>query len=110
MESPVFPYAVKNHDCIVDRKTDDSEQSGYHRQTNLPLKEGEEAECHQYIMKDCYHGSRTVGPLKPEGYIHEDAYQCRQSNRNRLIAKLSSSYRPNSIRSYDLVSIPFSAK
>ena len=104
VQAAVFAYPVKDDDGIVDGKADQRQQRGDHRQADLPLKDREESERHQHVVKNRDDRRRAIRPLKAKGDVHQDADEREQGDGNRLIAKLASGDGADRVRAQDFIS------
>ena len=71
----VLADAVKNHDGVVDGKTDDGQNRRHHGRAELAAGKEKDAQSHQHVVDHRHHRADGEGKFIPEGHIDQDAEQ-----------------------------------
>ncbi len=70
-ELQVLADAVENNDGVVHRVTDQRQDRGDHRQSDLLVRQREKADGDQRVVEDSDHSSRSIDELKAEPQVHQ---------------------------------------
>src|SRR4051812_21081179 len=99
----IFTYAVKDNDRVINGKTDDRQDRGDHSKVNFPLKNREECEHHQNVVK---HRDDSAGGIRPiVTKCNKEKYADTPEQRRcyRLVSELRSGDGSDRVGTYDLI-------
>ena len=103
MQCQILTNTVKDNDRVVYRETDEGQQRCEHGKADFPLKQREESQCDQNVVKHCDDGTSGISPIVPKGDEQQDANKSEQCSNNSLIPQLSPRDRADRVGSNDLV-------
>src|SRR5208282_6892529 len=93
----VLPYAVKHHDGVVIRVSDQGQDGRDHGQRYFPVQQREGAHRDQSVVEDRQHGGNAVNPLETKRQINQHSGQRIKGGQNGLLAQLLSNLRADNL-------------
>src|SRR5688572_5036918 len=103
MKRKILANSIKDNDRVVHRKTHESKKCGKNRQAYFPLKDREERERDQHVVKNSHDCAGSVCPIVSKCDEEKDPDHAEQGRDHGGVSELRSGNRADGIRSYYLV-------